>query len=124
MFDKNNTMKDFLGNEIKIGHIVKKIKVRGMFDGSEYKIGVIYPNKNGQERIDEYCGGVVPTSESWIIVGLYEIVEENIITMGYEYGIPNKLYYNAMDMFLSTQPWEILTIVGVSDEEKLYRNAK
>lgn len=105
-------MKDWKGNEIKVGHTIIKVAIDNMFSGSKMCLIV-----NGEiaSTID------IEKEYLWDIVGKCHVKEDddNEIALGEvsEMGI------KFLGFFMSVQPWEIICIEGISDnKEEFYDN--
>lgn len=100
-------MKDWKGNEIKAGHAIIKVQVKGMFDESE-----ITPMFGDKKPF------VVEGSYLWDIVNECKIVKKER-THKFTKGVWN-VSLDFLDFFLGKQPYEIICIKGISDKKEDY----
>ena len=101
-------MKDSYGRKIKVGDLVEKIVTRGAFDGAEYSCGFVTPYE-----IIEIDKGIIPIKNIWIVSNKYKIIEGNCYFPQNDTNRPSLIGINCIEMFLATQPNEILKIVDI-----------
>lgn len=111
-------MKDWKGNKIEVGQTVIKVAFKSMFGGSASRMVLIFTDANGEQHHRKGEEFINPMDYKWEIEGKYIITEQRN-TMLISFGNrPSEVTIDSLDFMLSTQPWQILCIEGISDNEE------
>lgn len=115
-------MKDWKGYNIKVGDNVLVVAVKNPFEGD--RAGIIIMYKGGNRRLIQ-SEEVIPKSYFWNVQHKYKIMPANSDNQIIFEKIGTILLpVNLLDFSLCIQPWEILCIEGISDDEQEYYTAK
>lgn len=111
-------MQDWKGNKIEVGQTVLIVNVKSMFSGSKSQFMIM--TKKGFEKIGEET--ILPEGYQWTVVSENNITppSKNVtISMG---DAPSEIPINQISLWLSVQPWQIVCIKGISDNNEDYYN--
>lgn len=109
-------MKDWKGNDIDVGHTIVIVRVGSMFDGAT---PVFISLKDDTMEI----GDPLPKTYVFERNERIKVTEwSRLVMLGAEPSddTVNEIPINQLDFFINVQPWEILCIEGVSDNEQDY----
>lgn len=116
-FFDNSPIKDWKGNEVKVGDTVLIVTINNTLQGGGGKLGIRFYDKNGNPS-EIHKVADIPLCNTWEIHQKSKILPEGDI-IGRE-GVP----INMAKTWLTCQPWDILCIEGVSDNEEEYFKSK
>jgi len=111
-------MKDWKGNEIEVGQTVLTINVRRITEGS--KMMIMFRGANDEWHKHDLGLRPEPRQYLWEIQQSAIIMEQSphmTISFG---DAPSQIPIDQMDMFCHAQPWQIIAIKGISDNEQEY----
>lgn len=112
-------MKDWKGNEIKIGQVILRINFKDMFGGCKSRIGFSFMDANGNPHWKFGEEFINPEGYQWTIQDKFLITEpSDIISICFSSEATSKIPINMMKNWICTQPWQVLAIEGSSDNEK------
>lgn len=110
-------MKDWKGNEIQVGQTVLLIATGSMYEGSTFGIAMW----DGESYKEIFKGEPIPKSYSFEIERKFLITEpSNMMTIYFDLKATQPVPIDQADFHIAKQPWHIIAIEGISDNEKEY----
>lgn len=113
-------MKDWKGNKIQIGQTVLKINFKDMFGGSKSRLIINFYGEDGKIHTQHVGEDVIaPEGYQWTVSSKFLITKpSNEMTICFSSECKSEIPINCAGMWIATQPWEVLCIEGISDNEE------
>ena len=112
-------MKDWKGNEIQVGQTVLRINFKSMFGGNKSRFGFIFTDANGKQHYRMAEEFISDMEYQWTIQDRFLITEpSNVISISFSSEVASKTPINISESWMSPQPWQVLAIEGISDNEE------
>ena len=110
-------MRDWAGNEIKVGHIVKIYMFMNPFAGSEISLLHLDSRKNNIEKIGEFSNDY-----QWTLVNTHKIIDVNwrILSDGYKPEDIRHTPIQVIDFEINQHPCYAICIQGISDNREKF----
>lgn len=111
-------MEDWKGNKIEVGQTILTINVKSITEGS--RLVAMFRDDNGVWHELDTKYPVEPKQYLWEIQRQAVITEQNSC-MTISFGdAPSQISIDHIDSFCHAQPWQIIAIKWISDNEQEY----